>query len=150
MRRIYAMVIFLVLGTGFLSAGGASESEEPKSSNAPAESAQMAGSTRSVEGGSYIDYSPELFASASELRRVYFFHASWCPTCRSADRAFFDAADRIPDDVVLFKIDYDSSDQLKRKFGVTFQHTFVLVDSDGEQVAIWNGGDIERLIQNTL
>lgn len=105
---------------------------------------------REIEGGSYLTYSPERFEQASQFKRVYFFHAAWCPTCRSANREFETWIERIPDDVVLFKTDYDTNDELKRKFGVTYQHTFVLVDESGESIAIWNGGDIRRLIENTL
>jgi len=56
------------------------------------------------------------------------------------------AVSRIPDDVVLFKIDYDTSAILKIKYGVTYQHAYVQVDRHGNMIAIWNGGDIDALL----
>jgi len=35
----------------------------------------------------------------------------------------------IPENVNLLKVDYDNSTDLKEKYGVTMQHTFVLVDN---------------------
>ena len=35
---------------------------------------------------SYVDYSKEAFDKASGEKRVLFFKASWCPTCRSPTR----------------------------------------------------------------
>lgn len=96
----------------------------------------------------YVDYSDRAFAEADDARRVYFFHAGWCPTCRTAHRNFTRNVDRIPGDVVVFRVDYDSNRELRRRFGVTYQHTYVLVDEEGELVRRWSGGDIDQLIRN--
>lgn len=97
----------------------------------------------------YLTYSQSGFDEARGKKRVYFFHAPWCPTCRPADAQFQANADKIPDDVVLFKTDYDSSDELKKRYGITYQHTYVLVDNAGNAVKKWNGGAMEELIANT-
>ena len=57
--------------------------------------------------------------------------------------------DRIPEDVIVLKTDYDSQKELKKKYGITYQHTFVLVDDEGNEIKTWNGGGIEELISNT-
>ena len=36
-------------------------------------------------------------------------------------------------------MDYDNSTSLKQKYGVTYQHTLVQVDSKGAQIAKWSG-----------
>jgi hypothetical protein len=46
------------------------------------------------------------------------------------------------------KTDYDSNNELKKKYGVTYQHTFVQIDSNGNMITKWNGGDIDTLKQN--
>ena len=97
----------------------------------------------------YVAYSKTAFDAAKGKRRVYFFHAPWCPTCRPADAEFQAKADSIPADVVMFKTDYDSSTDLKKQYNVTYQHTFVAVDDTGREVSKWNGGGIAELIANT-
>ncbi|KKP67137.1 MAG: Thioredoxin [Candidatus Roizmanbacteria bacterium GW2011_GWA2_35_19] len=105
--------------------------------------------TEKTDSSRYIDYSKSLFDQMPNKKRVYFFHAKWCPTCKVANEEFTQNIDRIPNDVILFKTDYDSEKGLKSKYGITYQHTFVYVDSQGEEINKWNGGDIEELINNT-
>ena len=50
---------------------------------------------------------------------------------------------------MLFKTDYDSEKELKKQYGITYQHTFVYVDKDGKQIKKWSGGAIDDLIANT-
>jgi len=97
----------------------------------------------------YMPYSKSAFDAARGKKRVYFFHAPWCPTCVPADKSFSENESSIPEDVLLFKTDYDSSDELKKRYAITYQHTFVLVDDDGNAVKKWNGGGLEELIANT-
>jgi thiol-disulfide isomerase/thioredoxin len=95
----------------------------------------------------YVDYSEAAFNAAEDQTRVYFFHAGWCPSCRALNRDINANVDRIPEDVVLFKIDYDSSTQLKTRYGVTYQHTLVVVDAEGKLVHKWTGGTFEDLLE---
>lgn len=94
----------------------------------------------------YQEYSPEKAASQSQ-KVVLFFHASWCPTCKAANQEFLNNPEAIPEDVLVLKTDYDTSKELKRKYDVNYQHTFVQIDSQGNQIQQWNGGDIEELIK---
>ncbi len=41
--------------------------------------------------------------------------------------------------MVIVSVDFDSETDLKRQYGVTLQHTFVQIDSDGNEVAKWSG-----------
>lgn len=96
----------------------------------------------------YLTYSQTAFAAASDKKRVLFFHAPWCPTCRPADAAFQKDSVLIPESVILFKTDYDTSTELKKKYGVTYQHTFVQIDGQGNEVTKWNGGQLTELTAN--
>lgn len=96
----------------------------------------------------YVAYTKIVFDAASDKKRVLFFHAPWCPTCRPADAAFQKDAAMIPENVVLFKTDYDTSSELKKKYGVTYQHTFVQVDAEGNEITKWNGGQLSEFIAN--
>ena len=100
-----------------------------------------------TNGDRYRDFSKTGFAKSSEDYRVHFFHANWCSFCKAADKEISAQKDRIPDNVVVFKTDYDSEKALKKQYGVFSQHTFVLVDRDGNEIAQWSGGGIDTLIE---
>lgn len=103
-----------------------------------------------VQPGAYKDYSAETVKAEQNAGQkvVLFFHAPWCPFCREADTAFQSKLDQIPDGVTVLKTDYDSNRELKKQYGVTYQHTFVQIDSQGNQVTKWSGGDIDTLTAN--
>lgn len=101
-----------------------------------------------LQSNNYLEYSQDAFEQASTKRRVLFFFASWCPTCRVADPNFLQNASQIPADVVVFKTNYDSESTLKQKYAITYQHTFVQVDKDGNEITKWNGGQIEELLSH--
>ena len=97
----------------------------------------------------YLDYSQALYVNTRDKKRVLFFHAKWCPTCKAADAEFLSNLDKIPQDVVVFKTDYDSETALKKKYGITYQHTFVYVDQNGNEIKKWNGGGLAEIVANT-
>ena len=82
-------------------------------------------------GGAYVDYSPSAIADA-DGRVLLFFHATWCPQCVSADGDI--KASGVPSGITIVKVDYDTNQDLRAKYGVTQQTTFVEVDSSGEKV----------------
>lgn len=92
------------------------------------------------KAGSYEAYSPEKVSAKAEAENVVlFFRASWCPTCRALDADIQAHLDEIPSDLTILDVDYDNSASLKKKYGVTYQHTFVEVDKDGNQIKKWFG-----------
>lgn len=97
--------------------------------------------------GKYLTYTPSEFAKHTNKKRILFFSAAWCSTCKAANKDFLANLDKLPSDVVLFKTDYDSESALKKKYNITYQHTFVQVDANGELVATWNGGGITQLLK---
>ena len=82
---------------------------------------------------------------ADEAPTVLFFYASWCPTCRAAARELKADPGKL-DGINLLIVDYDKSRDLQRRYGVTYQHTFVIIDSDGEAVTKWNGGGVDDIV----
>lgn len=99
---------------------------------------------------SYKDYSTETVQNEFKAghKVVLFFHAPWCPYCIAANKAFLARTSDIPNGVTVLKTDYDSNKDLKQKYGVTYQHTFVQINSNGDMITKWNGGDIDNLKQN--
>lgn len=107
-----------------------------------------------VTNDRYVEYSPENFANSASNRRVLFFYADWCPICRPADADFQTNENQIPSDVTVIRVNYNDTktDQdekdLATEYGVTYQHTFVQIDSAGKAVTTWNGGQLDELVSN--
>lgn len=80
----------------------------------------------------YVDYSAASFAEDTGTK-VLFFHASWCPQCRMLDDDIQTGLDTLSD-VTIYKVNYDTETDLRKKYNVTQQTTFVKTDSAGEQV----------------
>ncbi len=90
-----------------------------------------------MQKGSYEAYAPEKLAKAKEGDVVLFFRASWCPTCRTLDADIKANSEAIPSDVTILDVNYDDSTALKQKYGVTYQHTLVQVDTEGNLIRKW-------------
>jgi thioredoxin 1 len=93
-----------------------------------------------TDSGSYEEYGVEKVALANEGKVVLFFHASWCPSCRALNSDIEANLSTIPEGVTILKTDYDKETELKKKYGVTTQHTLVQVDGDGNMITKWSGG----------
>ena len=87
--------------------------------------------------GTFTEYSADKLALADSGDVVLFFHAEWCPSCRNLERDI--NANSVPDNVHILKVDYDEETALKQKYGVTRQHTLVVVDSAGNEVKTLTG-----------
>lgn len=92
-----------------------------------------------TSAGSYEAYSSEKLARAENGDVVLFFHASWCPSCRGLNADIEKNIGSIPAGVTILKTDYDTQTELKKKYGVTYQHTLVQVDKDGNMLKKWSG-----------
>ncbi|TSC97056.1 MAG: Uncharacterized protein Greene101449_1322 [Candidatus Peregrinibacteria bacterium Greene1014_49] len=71
--------------------------------------------------------------------KVLFFHAAWCPECKKADAtltSWFPSEDFTRS---VYKVDYDTAKELKAKYGVIYQHTFVVVDGQGVKISSAQG-----------
>jgi thioredoxin 1 len=112
-------------------------------------SVALAQSDTMMKSANYVGYSKEAFDKASNQKRVLFFAASWCPSCRAADKNFNENLKKIPENVMIFKTDYDTETVLKTKYKITYQHTFVHVDAKGLELKKWSGGGIDELLVNT-
>lgn len=89
--------------------------------------------------GSYEAYAPEKLARAETGDVVLFFHASWCPSCRGLNSNIEANMSAIPEGLSILKVDYDKETELKKKYGITYQHTLVQVDKDGNLIKKWSG-----------
>lgn len=132
--------ILAIIGIGIFALSG----EQTQKQNTVSE-AQKDAVTASA--GSYEAYSLEKIARAETGDVVLFFHASWCPSCRALNSDIEKNVSAIPAGVTILKTDYDKETELKKKYGVTTQHTLVQVDKDGNLIKKWSGGSkLENLL----
>lgn len=149
---VVMVCVVVLVGAAFLVSGNNSATTEEVSTSLNSENGSVESNSNDLKRGEvlsdsrYVSYSVEGFEDAKDKKRVYFFHASWCPTCKVANEEFSSNPDEIPEDIVLFKTNYDTENDLKKRYGITYQHTFVQVDENGNEVSKWNGGGISELI----
>ena len=103
-----------------------------------------------MSAGSYETYDSSKLALANNGDVVLFFHAPWCPTCRALDTELNASLNNIPENLTILKTDYDSETQLKQKYGITYQHTLVQVDANGNLIKKWSGSRNLSEITNQL
>lgn len=101
-----------------------------------------------MKAGTYEEYSQWWVESAlADGKKVaLFFHASRCPSCRSLDKDINTSISELPENTVVFKVDYDASSDLKKKYAVTTQHTIVIIDANMNLVQKDTWTRMEKLI----
>lgn len=157
--RIIVIVlgVLLLVGFGYLlfSSDESSENtslETQTSTPANSEPPEQTDDTeaRTTASGSYVAYSAEAVASANG-QKVLFFHAPWCPQCRQLDKSI--TAGTVPEGVTIYKVDYDSNQELRQRYGVTIQTTLVLLDKDGNEVkkyVAYDEPNLAAVVENLL
>jgi len=117
------------------------EGSSSDSSMMKAESVVVAGYELAGLGPNVVAFSDEkeAWALAKTKTVVYFFAAGWCPTCQATYRDLKANFSSLPGSLVLVFVDYDSAKDLKKKYGVTYQHTFVSIGPKGEKKKTWSG-----------
>ena len=100
--------------------------------------------------GTYEAYATEKLANAATGDVVLYFHADWCPSCRSTESDLSQKKDDIPSGLTILKVNYDEETALKQKYGVTYQHTFVQVDEEGKKLKQWGGSITLEDIQSEV
>lgn len=139
---IIAAILVIVGGVYFFS------SQSLPANSMKKETVMMKKSSR------YVSYSKAVFEETSGKRRVLYFYATWCPSCKVAQEDFSARADKIPEDVMVMRVNYNDPDTdqeekaLAKQYGISYQHTFVQVDSKGNETTKWNGGGIAELLVN--
>lgn len=142
---VLAFVFVIIINPG----GGNSPNQEPLNSQNSTKN-NIKHSTASPQAGNYLDYTSEL-ASQSSGTTILFFHAPWCPQCRELEKSIKNSP--IPSEVTILKVDYDSNQDLRKKYGVTRQTTLVKIDNQGKEIkkfVAYDDPSLEALIKNLL
>lgn len=76
--------------------------------------------------------------SYKDSRLVYFFRTGWCFVCKVVAAELKANLAAIPENTIFVEVDFDTQTELRDKYKVATQTTFVQVDSQGESVAQWH------------
>lgn len=119
----------------------------------PPTSVEQLNSTLPADSGSYLPHSDSVMLETQGSSRVLFFYANWCPTCRPVDAEISRRQAQLPAGLTVIRVNYNDSDtdeaerELAKKYAVTYQHTFVRLDENGNELSKWNGGGFDTIIQ---
>lgn len=75
---------------------------------------------------------------SSDKLTVLSFYAPRCPSCRKTHLNILSQTSAIPSGLQILNVDYDNSKDLRKKYWVTTQHTFVLIDNEWNMIKKWN------------
>lgn len=131
MKLIWLVVILAIVvgGVVILSNQSRNDNDSPKEESS--QSQLPAENSTGTEPGTYVDYSSSIITSTAGTK-ILFFHAPWCPQCRALETSI--KSSQIPEGVTIIKVDYDTNQPLRKKYGVTIQTTLVRVDESGNLV----------------
>lgn len=152
------LLFLTALALSVTTAGcGSTSADSPESNEAAAAAETALAETPSAGTGSgpgaYIDFADyEANKAAYDATDVVlFFNAAWCSTCKVARDNIESDLSAIPSDLTIVLVDFDSAQDLRKKYGVTVQHTFVQVDPAGNELAKWASSlTTEEIAKNTV
>jgi thiol:disulfide interchange protein len=148
--RTFGLILMIFLLVACSSTDSVSESQVDGEKVATESASAQDSSVVSGDYISYQDYQSKL-ENYQDSRVVLFFNASWCSTCKIARDNFEASLDEIPADMAVVVVDFDNSTDLRKKYGVTIQHTFVQINSQEDAIKKWSGSTtISEIIQETV
>jgi len=140
-KTVIIAIVLILIVAGVVALNKNNNNQEPvvvnQNTNSPVISGTTSQQNAAQNAGSYESYAPEKLVKANTGDVVLFFRASWCPTCRALDADIKSNAANIPAGLTILDVNYDNSSALKRKYGVTYQHTLVQVDAEGNLIKKW-------------
>jgi thiol-disulfide isomerase/thioredoxin len=142
MKNIFIIIaVVAILGGVYYSVNNTSTENLEDNTNQVVRDDERVGEVPTGSNGLYVDYDESLLAKADGGDVVLFFHAGWCPTCKALERDVQNNLSDIPQDLTILKLNYDKESELKKKYEVFIQHTLVQVDSKGNEITKWVGGN---------
>lgn len=103
-------------------------------------------------------FNEDAFKAATQSGKtiVLDFYADWCPTCQAQKSALETVSSEDSfrsDKVSIFKVDYDSEQQLRNEFGVMRQGTIIVLKGTAEcvrLVGVTEPGELRKVISRGI
>ena len=100
-------------------------------------------SSSKAPAGAYLDFNPTIIGNGRTS--VLFFKASWCSTCKMSEGDLRNLYNTAPPPLTVYRVDYDTNLLYRKKYRVSYQHTFVKIDGQGNFVTALLRPDLEQL-----
>lgn len=113
----------------------------------PAATASPAAHTATPHG-SYITHQ-EYLANPDTYKnhkRIYFFRTDWCFICKVIAAEARANLTLTPENVAIIEVDFDTQIDLRNKYGVTSQTTFVQVATDDTKLGQWHAQNFREAV----
>lgn len=153
MKILIGLVLAVLVGIG-VYVMNRNENASPAATTTSGQEEQVQQPTEDTktapQPGAYVEYSSTVVAATTGTK-ILFFHAPWCPQCRALDNSI--KTGQIPSGVTLIKVDYDTSQALRQKYGVTIQTTLVRIDEAGnlvEKYVAYDSPTLAAVTENLL
>lgn len=118
------------------------QSQTPNNQPSENPSTSYSGTVIAGDTTKYIRFSQLDYDKAVEDENVIYlyFYATWCPICKAERPTILDAFEEMSyQDVVGFEVHYNDDEtiaedrEVAKKFGVSYQHTTIILDKDGNE-----------------
>lgn len=87
----------------------------------------------SNSNASYQDFNQSEYESLKgKAPFVLFFHAQWCSTCVELEKNIKAELQQFPMGTIIYKVNYDKEEDLKKEYKITTQSVFIVVDAQGQ------------------
>lgn len=92
-------------------------------------------------------YDAKALAAAQQADKpvALHFHADWCPTCRSQEKALKSLASEAGLDLTVLVANYDQEKELKRHFNVRSQSTLVVLRGQQERARLVGDTSVDSI-----
>ena len=140
----FLIIIFFIYGCGIKDGSDEIDDNKLKESNV------LAGTVTK-----YIEFNKKEYDKALQENKVILlnFYASWCPICRSEEKEVISAFNEInKENIIGFRVNYndlstdDFEEELAKEFGITYQHTKVILKNGKRELTSLETWNKERYI----
>lgn len=128
---LVGLVIAGILLIGYIQAKNSATEQNKQNTQTPVPKEATQSPPPQGQPGTYVEYNDQVIVNTKGTK-ILFFHAPWCPQCRSLESSI--KSTDLPDGLTIIKVDYDSNQQLRQRYGVTLQTTLVSVDDNGKLI----------------
>ncbi|HLD80524.1 MAG TPA: redoxin domain-containing protein [archaeon] len=127
-------------------------SPAPQPSQAPSYSGKVLAGTKAL----VLDFKKSDYdaALAGDQVILLYFYANWCPICRDEVPRLYDAFNQLNSSgVVAFRVNYndnetdDAEKALAKQFGITYQHTKVILENDAQALKSLESWDTQTYLE---
>lgn len=147
-NKNFFILLPLLVGMGVLAGCTFSDNQKMQEKPAMETSHSVQKMSEPSDSMSEKNMSGEMFSYSDEQVKkslgegktvILAFAADWCPSCQALEKDIMKNITKIPHNMVLLRVNFDTEKDLVKQYGVTSQHTFVQIDKNEKLLKKWSG-----------